>query len=280
MARIHLVQLDTAWEDKPESRRRAQTLLDRTGPKPGDLIALPEMWETGFSMNVERTADDGSGAQWLRDLAQRTGCTAMGGTTALDPGAKMARNRALVFGPAGEDLAAYDKVHPFSYGREAERFEGGDRVRTFEWDGLRCCPVICYDLRFPELFRAGRSLGAEAFIVIANWPEARASHWTALLRARAIENQAAVFGVNRCGKDPFLSYRGDTVAFDWMGEPMGELDSREGVLSTNIDAAALLAWRKKFPAWDDARKGLLGPLSGDGRFGADAQKAQKTPDGA
>lgn len=277
--RIHLIQPDIAWEDKEASRARAGALVDDAQPSAGDLVALPEMFETGFSMNVERTADDGAGPAWLGALSRRHACAALGGFTALDPGARMARNRAVVLGPDGGEIARYDKVHPFSYGREAERFEGGSAVRVFEWGGARVCPLICYDLRFPELFRAGRSLGAEVFIVIANWPEARASHWTALLRARAIENQALVCGVNRAGSDPFLRYRGGSVAFDWQGEELVRLEESPGAGACSVNIAALREWRQVFPAWGDVRPALLGRVAPDGRFGPSATNAQKTPEG-
>lgn len=263
----HLVQADLAWEDKPASRARIERMLADAGVSAGDLVVLPEMCETGFSMNVERTADDGSSAAWLSALAARHRATVVGGITVWAPGGQRARNRALVVGPGGETIAQYDKLHPFSYGREAERFEGGERVVVFEWGGLRVSPLICYDLRFPEAFRACRMLGAEAFVVISNWPAERAEHWRALLRARAIENQAAVLGVNRAGDDPYLAYAGGSVAFGPRGEVLGEADAEPRTLRVRIEGDTVRQWRATFRAWDDAKPALLPRIGPDGAVG-------------
>ncbi len=250
--RAHLVQYDIAWESPRENAERVRALVAVAGVARGDLIALPEMYATGFSLNVETTADDdGAQASVLRELAVETGATVVGGITVR--GETKARNRAMVFGADGVELAGYDKVHPFSFGREHEAFEGGDAVVTFDWGGLRVCPVVCYDLRFPELFRAGLDAGAEAFVVIANWPSARHEHWRTLLRARAIENQAVVLGVNRCGSDPFLGYEGGSEALDAEGVALGTLGGAEGVLSVEVSPEAVRRWRGAFPAWRDRR---------------------------
>ena len=218
--RAHLFQYDIAWEDPAANFDAVRGMAAGAGIARGDLVVLPEMYATGFSLNVETTADEeGAQASFLRELAVEHGATVVGGITVR--GKEKARNRALVFGPGGEALASYDKVHPFSFGREHEVFEGGDGVSLFEWGGLRVCPVVCYDLRFPELFRLGLDGGAEAFVVIANWPSARHEHWLTLLRARAIENQALVLGVNRCGADPFLEYAGGSLAVGGDGEELG-----------------------------------------------------------
>ncbi len=259
--RAHLVQMDAVWEDPAANRARVEELIEGAGVAPGDLVALPEMFETGFSMNIERTADArGEGAAWLGGLAARLRATVVGGITVRREDG-WGLNRALVFDGRGVEIARYDKTHPFSFGREAERFRGGDRVVVFPWERgserVMVCPIVCYDLRFPELFRAGRMLGCEAFVVIANWPIARVEHWLALLRARALENQALVLGINRVGNDPLLSYPGASVAFDALGERVAWGGDRECVVRVEVDIGACRAWRASFPAWADARAGLL-----------------------
>ena len=137
--------------------------------------------------------------------------------------------------------------------REPEFFQGGSHVLTYTWNDLTVCPAICYDLRFPELFRKGLKLGAHIFALGANWPSPRQHHWRALAIARAIENQAFVLAVNRTGDDPHLSYTGGTIAVDPKGDILGELTDQPGTLSVEIDPKALHDWRATFPAWKDMR---------------------------
>ncbi len=258
--RAHLVQADTAWEDKAENYRRADALVASARIAPGDLIVLPEMFDTGFSFRLEATADsDGATRAYLQGLARRTGAIVQGSRTVLGPDQR-GRNRATIVAADGSVLAEYDKIHPFSFGKEAERFSGGDRVLVYPWQSgpdpprrTIVCPAICYDLRFPELFRRGMLMGAEVFAIGANWPAPRALQRETLARARAIENQAVVLCVNRAGSDPHLTYSGGTMAFGPKGETLGELADGPGVLSVEIDLAALRQWRATFPAWKDAR---------------------------
>lgn len=256
--RAHLIQMDIAWEDKPANYRKAESLIARASPKPGDLVLLPEMFDTGFSFNIEKTADrDESTLRFLSELARDHEIYVHGARTVHPPGHSHARNHATVVDPSGRVLADYAKIHPFSLGKEHERFQGGNEVMLWQWGdgaaGLRMCPAVCYDLRFPELFRTGLSRGAQGFAIGASWPEARAHHWRALLIARAIENQAFVFGINRVGKDPSSSYAGGSVALGPRGEVLGELANEEATLSIEVDPREVKAWREKFPAWKDAR---------------------------
>lgn len=264
--RAHLVQADTAWEDKRENFARVSAMLESAPPAPGDLVVLPEMFDTGFSFNLSVTADrDLSTLNFLIETARSRKVYLQGARTVLGPEGK-GRNRATVIGPDGSVLCEYDKIHPFSFGRETEHFLGGDRVVTFRWQDAVVCPAICYDLRFPELFRRGMQLGAEVFTVPANWPAPRKVHRRALGIARAIENQAYVLCVNRVGREPQtqggggITYDGGSYAADHMGEIIA--DGGEGlaaIVSVQIDLAALRAWRVKFPALRDAR--LLPPFT-------------------
>ncbi len=249
----HLVQYDIAWEDREANFLRVREMLGGVSIGAGDLVVLPEMFDSGFSLNAERTADGDEGTLgFLRELAREHGCLVEGGRTVAGPGEK-ALNEATVVDGQGEVVCRYHKIHPFSYGREPERFVGGDEVKTFGWGGATVCPAVCYDLRFPELFRIGMRAGAEVFAIGANWPSARQGHWRALLVARAIENQACVLGVNRTGDDPHLSYVGGTIAVDAKGGVMGELGTEEAVLSVEVDVNAIRAWREAFPACIDAK---------------------------
>jgi len=256
--RAHLVQLDIRWEDKGANFRRVEDLLDGAGVSSGDLVLLPELFDTGFSMNTEATADkDGRTVAFLVELATDLGAFVQGGRTVHACHCAKASNVMSVVSPEGKLLDEYAKIHPFSLGKEQEHFEAGTRVTTWDWNGVRVCPAICYDLRFPELFRRGLSMGAELFALGACWLETRHAHWKPLLVARAIENQAFVLGVNRTGRDPTANYLGGSVAIGPRGEVLGELDSREAVLSVEIDPGEVRRWREKFPAWKDGRLGGL-----------------------
>lgn len=257
IVRCHLVQLDIAWEDKGANHERVRTMLESAPVSPGDLVVLPEMFDTGFSLNVETTgADPQRSIDFLTTLAGELDATVIGGITAVGPDGR-GRNRAIIADHRGV-AAQYDKIHPFSFGREPERFSGGGEVVVFAWGDLTVCPVICYDLRFPELFRAGLAKGAEMYVVIANWPRERAAHWRTLLAARAIENQAWVVGVNRAGNDPHLSYAGGSMVLGVGGEITTQAGEEPGVLSAEIDRGAMEAWRGRFPAWRDGKLGIFG----------------------
>jgi predicted amidohydrolase len=250
-------QLDSVWEDKERSHARVTALLDAAPLPRGSLLLLPEMFATGFSMNVARTTEgaERQSERFLSALARERGLHVVAGlvTTGADG---RGRNEAVVFEPSGREQARYCKLHPFTYGGEAEHFASGERVVTFEWAGCTVAPFVCYDLRFPEAFRVAVRKGAQLMAVVANWPAAREAHWLALLRARAIENQAFVAGVNRCGADPKLSYSGRSLIVDPRGEILAEGPSGEALVRTEIDLGALEAYRREFPALRDMRADL------------------------
>jgi predicted amidohydrolase len=263
--RAHLVQLDIAWEQPGTNHEKVRQLLDAAPVEPGDLVVLPEMFDTGFSMRTEETADTGATVAFLIELAEDLGVTVQGGRTVSPCHACKAYNVMTTIGPPREGrparlLSEFRKVHLFPLGEEKQKIEGGREVDTYVWHGpggeLRVCPAICYDLRFPELFRRGLGLGAELFALGACWLEGRHAHWKPLLVARAIENQAFVLGVNRTGRDPNSRYLGGSVVIGPKGEVLGELGEAEGVLSVEIDPAEVRSWREKFPAWRDRVMGV------------------------
>jgi len=253
--RIAAVQLDIAWEDKGESLARAKRLIEAVRIERGDLVVLPEMFSTGFSMEVERIAEGEAkpAERFLAETAVRYGCFTLGGVVNLSRDGR-GRNEAVAFGPDGCLIARYCKLHPFSFAGETRFYEPGELVVTFDWGQAKVAPFVCYDLRFPEAFRRAVRSGATVFAVIANWPAARAHHWRALLIARAIENQAYVVGVNRCGRDPKLDYAGETRIIGPKGETLAEAAGEQAVIATEIDLADLEHYRRKFPALRDMRE--------------------------
>ncbi|MBC7834804.1 MAG: carbon-nitrogen family hydrolase [Phycisphaerales bacterium] len=249
----HLVQFEIAWEDPEANYRHVESLLEQTRPEAGDLVVLPEMFDTGFSFNLEKTvAASTRTIEWLRSVATSRGITIHGSCTLRGEDGR-GRNMAMIINQRGDLVGQYAKIHPFSFGKEHEYFTAGTGTLQYRWSYLSVCPAICYDLRFPELFRRGMLQGAEMFVVGANWPGVRAHQWRALLIARAIENQAYVLGVNRVGNDPTVSYLGGSIAVSPKGSILGELGYAEEVLSIEVDSNAVWDWRKAFPAWRDIK---------------------------
>ena len=253
MIDILAVQLDSIWEDKVANFTQVRTLLALRRPAPGSLIVLPEMFGTGFSCDTTVTAEAEGGETelFLQSLAQEyQSCIVAGVVTKGKEG--LGRNQALAVAPDGTLLARYTKMQPFSLGGESAVHERGTSPQIFEWGSMKIAPLICYDLRFPELAREAVKLGAEVLIYIAAWPVKRVNHWLTLLQARAIENQAYVIGVNRTGTEPNYSYNGRSVVINPQGVIIADAGEREQVLRSEIDAQLICDWRAEFPGLRDA----------------------------
>lgn len=252
-------QLDIAWEDKPENFRRVREMLAAADVQPGALVALPEMFATGFSMHVDTIAEaeDGPTHVFLAELAAELKSHVVGGVVTRASDGR-GRNDAVVFGPDGRQVARYAKLHPFSFVGETKHYQAGSELTAFRSGEFNVAPFVCYDLRFPEAFRLAVARGAELMVVIANWPAPRDAHWRALLPARAIENQCYVLAVNRAGSDPHVPYAGSSMIVTPRGETAAIADARPQVLTAEIDRQPLLEYRREFPALADMRPELLG----------------------
>lgn len=260
--KAYLVQVDIAWRDKEANFAKVEQLLAQAQVAPGGLVVLPEMFATGFDVEFGELAEGEMGSlertgEFLAQLARKTGCTVQGSGISRGQG-RLRRNMAVTYGPDGTLLSSFTKLHPFTYGGEHKRFESGQQVACYTAGPFCVAPLICYDLRFPEAFRQAMHAGAQVFCVVANWPRVRRSHWLPLLQARAIENQAYVLGVNRCGRDKFLDYAGETVAFGPRGEQLALAGSDETVLTVDLDEATLVKWREEFPVLSDIHGEFLG----------------------
>ena len=163
----------------------------------------------------------------------------------------------MVADPSGQIVASYTKLHPFTLSGERDHYEAGLEIITFACGGFTIAPFICYDLRFPEVFRHAARRGANFFTVIANWPMARLDHWLTLLRARAIENQCYVLGVNRSGQDPSLLYPGRSMLVDPNGIVQADCGPEEGVLLAQANPALVQTTRKRLPFQHDLRDEFL-----------------------
>lgn len=250
---VFAVQMNIEWENKAANCAKVRAMLKAAKVAAGSLVVLPEMFATGFSMNVALTSEgsDRPTEKYLQALAAEIGITFVAGVVSdATPGKGF--NEAVVIGAAGV-IARYQKNQPFVPGKEAEHYDAGDEVIAFRFDGATVVPFVCYDLRFPELIRKAARLGAEVICVISSWPQARTRHWVRLLQARAIENQAYVIGVNRCGEDPFFQYKGRSIIVDQHGEIMADAGESEGVISAKLDIAELRTYREKLPFLKDMK---------------------------
>jgi predicted amidohydrolase len=247
--RVTMIQADLAWQD-PATNRRNLAAHFRGLAGHTDLIVLPEMFTTGFTMEARALAETMTGATvgWLREEAAAVGC-AIAGSLIVEEGGQHF-NRLVWATPAG-GVAHYDKRHLFRMAREQEHYASGSRRLVVEIKGWRVCPLVCYDLRFPVWSRNRGDY--DVLLYVANWPSRRRAAWSALLRARAIENVCYVIGVNRVGKDGNgASYSGDSVALDFLGQVLGGDRDGHFVETVVLDRESLATFRRDFPVHLDA----------------------------
>ena len=249
MLRISPVQSALHWELPAANRAHFDALL---APLAGrtDLVILPEMWTSGFTMNAAKVAEpmDGPSVDWLRATAARLGAVVTGSQVIVENDTY--HNRLIWMRPDGS-YAQYDKRHGFSPAGEHEVYRNGTAPLTVELQGWRIRPLICYDLRFPVWSRNVDNY--DLLLYTANWPAARALHWRTLLAARAIENQAYCVGVNRVGTDgKGLAYRGDSTVIDPLGEVLWSAAQVATVTTVALDLDARRDYRERLPFWRDA----------------------------
>jgi predicted amidohydrolase len=247
--RVTLVQAELAWQ-APATNRRALAAHFRGLLGHTDLVVLPEMFSTGFSMDAEGLAEtmDGPTVDWMREEAAALGCVITGSLIVRD--GPHCYNRLVWARPDGT-TEHYDKRHLFRLAGEQDHFAAGSRRVVTELKGWRVCPMICYDLRFPVWSRSRGDY--DLLLYVANWPQRRAHAWSSLLRARAIENLSYVVGVNRIGRDGNgAAYAGDSVALDFLGQTLSSEGGGDRVETAVLDLESLHAYRRSFPAHLDA----------------------------
>ena len=246
---LALIQTSLVWQDAGANRAHFASLLEQA--RGADLIVLPEMFSTGFSMDSAALAEpeDGPTSRWLSQQAQDLDAVVCG-SLIIQAADGSYRNRLLWARPDGS-LAHYDKRHLFRMAGEHKHYSAGEQQVVLELKGWRVRPLICYDLRFPVWSRdAG---GTDLLLYTANWPAARRQHWYRLLPARAIENLCYVAAVNRVGEDSKgHAYSGDSQVLDFQGEALLAAQDTDGVFRVSLSAAELAAYRQRFPAHLDA----------------------------
>jgi predicted amidohydrolase len=243
--KVAAVQHDIAWED------RAATLAGLTLPD-AELIVLPEMFAVGFTMSPDvAEAPEGPTTSWLVEQAATRGAWIGGSIPVVLDGADRPSNVFTLVSPSG-DVHRYAKRHPFSYAGEHEHYAPGPESLTVDVHGVRVSPTVCYDLRFVESYWPIAEQ-TDVYLVVASWPTPRREHWKTLLRARAIENQAYVCGVNRVGSGGGLDYGGDSCIIDPMGEVLVAAAGVETVLAADVDPAHVAKVRADLPFRRDRR---------------------------
>ena len=217
------------------------------------LLLFPEMTLTGFSMNTEKLAEEreGKSFQFFSELAKKFSTSIIAGIIEKDENNFF--NTLIHINSSGDLISYYRKVHPFSYSDEDKYYRGGDKPVVTEIDDWKIGLSICYDLRFPELFRFYAKERVDLIINIANWPALRIEHWRSLLKARAIENQCYIAGVNRIGNDPNAVYNGFSSVFNPMGKEIISIGDEEKIITVEIDKEKVKQVREEFPFLEDIK---------------------------
>lgn len=253
---ITIVQSDLHWHD-PESNLRDFSRILAEAIAPADLIVLPEMFATGFTMEAEAHAErmDGRSVKWMSETAKQTGAVICGSLVIKDDGRYF--NRMILMRPDG-NFDFYDKRHLFRLAGEHQHYSPGSDLVTFRLKEFRIRPLVCYDLRFPAWSRSRNDY--DLLVYVANWPEPRHLAWETLLRARAIENLAYAAGVNRVGTDGNgIAYKGGSAIVDYLGNYLTPVTDVPGTWSATLDLAELRDFRDKFPFHVDADAFALEP---------------------
>ena len=252
--KITLIQTSLHWENIDTNlgmfEQKISTIQEAT-----DLIVLPEMFSTGFTMNATSNAENmnGKAVQWMRKTAKKRNCSIVGSLIIKED--KHFYNRLVWMLPDGQ-YTTYNKRHLFRMAKEQQTYTAGDEKIIVELNGWKICPLICYDLRFPVWSRNQSSMQFDILLYVANWPERRSYPWKQLLIARAIENQCYVVGVNRIGNDGNCVYHsGDSMTLNPKGEIIGKIKPHEESIETvSLSFSTLEEYRKLFPVALDGDK--------------------------
>lgn len=250
--RITIIQSSLFWEDVNANLLHFDSKIESISEKT-DIIVLPEMFTTGFTMNPKTLAEEheGKGLQWMIEKAKEVESVIVGSISVKQNNNYY--NRLYWVKPDGS-YEHYDKRHLFRMGNEHEQYQAGKKQLIVEYKGWKICPLICYDLRFPVWSRNTQSNPYDILLYVANWPAVRSTQWSALLVSRAIENQCYLVGVNRVGKDGNgIEHSGNSVVLNAKGETMSTITpNQEGDETIELSFDELSMFRKAFPVLLDA----------------------------
>lgn len=245
--RLGLFQIDSVWEDKKSNFNKLRAIEGELKENSVSLLVLPEMFGTGFTMNTSVTIEDlyGYSIRSLKEIAHKNNLWIIAGVVLKGERGK-GKNSAVIIDKSGNFKGSYVKTKLFTYQNEHLYHEAGTGPTVFDVDGVKTSLFICYDLRFPELFRKVAK-DSELMVVIASWPETRQDHWDTLLKARAIENQCYVAGVNRVGKGGGLSFLGGSAVYDPLGKCLIRAEGSEKLLVCSIEKELVRQVRRQYP---------------------------------
>ncbi|HDL18423.1 MAG TPA: carbon-nitrogen family hydrolase [Bacteroidetes bacterium] len=255
--KIALAQWNVREGDLDHNTGKLAEMAARAGDQKSDLMLIPEMWYIGYEyslFNRLATGFDAGAFTFQGELARKHSLAICGSSVRCERGKFF--NTMAFYDHAGDLILHYDKMFLFAPMGEAEHFSSGRQIAAVEWHGWKIGLAMCYDLRFPELFRAQVKQGVQLFLLSAQWPVTRIAHWDLLLRARAVENQAFVAGCNRTGENPSYQFPGKSAVINPGGEQLIKTDDREGLWVTEIDIDDLFESRRSLPFLDDMRDDL------------------------
>jgi len=254
---VSLAQMDIALGDPEANLARARQMIAEAKSQGSEIILLPELWATGYDLKnagkYATSTDQGTFVAVAR-LAEENGIYVIGSLLSERDGRYY--NTATIFSPQGEVVGSYDKVHLFRLMGEDRYLAAGTTAPVFDLPWAKAALAICYDLRFPELFRRYALLGAKAVLIPAEWPCPRIEHWRVLLRARAIENQCFIIACNRVGESKGERFCGHSAIYDPWGEPVVEGGEEEALLTAEIDLDLADEVRRRIPVFEDRRDEL------------------------
>ncbi len=251
---IGIAQMNITWENSNENMKKVENFVKKASEDKVELILFPEMALTGFTMainNLSLTEDEI--INWIKKVAIENKMNiGLGFAIKVD---EKGKNKYVIASKEGRILVKYTKIHPFSYGGENVKYCSGDEICICRINQFNITPFICYDLRFPEIFQIA-SKEAEIIIVAASWPESREDHWIILLKARAIENQCYVIGINRVGLGNGLQYNGGSIFVSPSGKILNEINSEETIIIRDLEIKKVLEVKEKFNIKKDRREEL------------------------
>lgn len=253
--KVCLVSLNQKFEDRIANKEKVENILDHVRKYKLDLIIFPEMTLTGYSLNTELSElwEDSENLKFFIDQSKKNDISIIFGISVKEKSSY--KNRACFVDNNGNVLGFYDKIHPFSYTGEDKIFKGGSDLCFIKYKNFNIALTICYDLRFPEIYSL-LSKKADILVNIANWPSKRLEHWKTLLKARAIENQVFMIGVNRSGEDPYNEYQNSSFLIHPSGDIEKPIISEEGIDIYEIDSFVLEKYRNSFPTYKDKKPEL------------------------